>query len=930
MDTLSPNATLSHYRIVSKIGAGGMGEVYLAQDTKLDRRVALKILPADVASNRVRMERFIREAKSAAALSHPNIAQIFEIGEHAGTHYIAMEFVDGVTLREKIHRERTELSKLLRHLQHVAEGLAKAHAAGIVHRDLKPENIMITRDGHAKILDFGLAKLIEPTGQKPDPEGGLDSISSTEADTAILQQHSTPGTIMGTVGYMSPEQAQGKIGEIDHRSDIFSFGCILFETVTRRKPFEGDSIIKKLHRLVYEPAPPIEEFNPAAPVDLKRIVRRCLEKDPEDRYQSIKDVAFELKDVRSQLGKDAHRDTSVEERSSGQSASVSLTESISSEKQIATSEIPSRTRDSFVKTKHLTLGIAAVVVALIVATAGIIAYWRLFYAQRKIAPPQPLKMTRLTSSGNVTRAVISPDGKFLSYVESDGEQQSLWTRQIATNSNVQVVQPAATDYFDVTFTPDGNYLYFLAQAANDQAASLYRVPALGGTTVPVFNKVTDAISFSADGRHIAFQRYDVRTTESSLIIANADGTDEHKVASRSGHEWFAMRGPAWSPDGKSIVCGVGDDRFQRQMTLVVINVLDQTNSALTTERWDSIGRSVWLGDGSGIVFTASESGTTATRQIWHVSYPGGVARRLTQDLNSYLDVSITDDSSALVTAQTDLTSNIWVSPTLDIARARQLPGSRDDGAAGVSWTPEGRIVYVSSASGNTEIWIMNQQGAELRQLTNDGATKFAPTVSPDGRYVVFVSELTGAHLWRVDIGGGNPTQLTNGNYDTAPRISPDGQWVVYSSYNSGKLTLWKVPLSGGTPVQVTDLWSSEPDISRDGKFVACIHNDARSAARLLVLPFNGVGSPQMFDIPQNLHWSGGLRWMPDGRSLTYIERRGSSTNLWGQPLEGGPPKLLAEFKENGILHREWSFNNKQVAVVRGTTRTDVVLIRNFR
>src|SRR6266446_8976117 len=199
--------SLSHYRIVCKIGAGGMGEVYLAQDTKLERKVALKILPSDVASNRERMERFIREAKSAAALSHPNIAQIFEIGEDAGTHFIAMEFIDGVTLREKIHREHTELGKLLRHLQHVAEGLAKAHAAGIVHRDLKPDNIMITRDGHAKILDFGLAKLIEP---QPLPGG-----DSSDVATAVLPQHSTPGTVMGTVGYMSPEQAQGKTKEID-------------------------------------------------------------------------------------------------------------------------------------------------------------------------------------------------------------------------------------------------------------------------------------------------------------------------------------------------------------------------------------------------------------------------------------------------------------------------------------------------------------------------------------------------------------------------------------------------------------------------------------------------------------------------------------------------------------------------------------------
>src|SRR6266540_117483 len=292
-EILTANSTISHYRIVSKIGAGGMGVVYLAQDTKLDRKVALKILPADLASNRDRMDRFVREAKSAAALSHPNIAQIFEIGEHDGTHFIAMEFIDGVTVREKIHRERTELRKLLRYLQHVAEGLAKAHAAGIVHRDLKPDNIMITRDGHAKILDFGLAKLIE---RQPVPDA-----DSSELATAVMPHHSIPGTVMGTVGYMSPEQAQGKTKEIDQRSDIFSFGCILFEAVTGKKPFEGDSIIKSLHKVVYEPAPPIADFNPSAPAELQRIVRRCLAKDPDERYQSIKEVAIELKELRREM-----------------------------------------------------------------------------------------------------------------------------------------------------------------------------------------------------------------------------------------------------------------------------------------------------------------------------------------------------------------------------------------------------------------------------------------------------------------------------------------------------------------------------------------------------------------------------------------------------------------------------------------------------
>ena len=279
-----------------------MGEVYLAQDTKLDRKVALKILTADVASNRDRIERFIREAKSAAALSHPNIAQIFEIGEHDGTHYIAMEYIDGVTLREKIHREKTELRKLLRYLQHVAEGLSKAHSSGIVHRDLKPDNIMITRDEHAKVLDFGLAKLNEGrSDRETGRRGEEDPTIALSPRRPVPPSLSTPGMIMGTVGYMSPEQAQGKINEIDQRSDIFSFGCILFEAATGKKPFEGDSVIKSLHSLIYEPAPQIKDLNPSAPADLQRIIRRCLAKDREARYQSIKEVAIELKDLRRDL-----------------------------------------------------------------------------------------------------------------------------------------------------------------------------------------------------------------------------------------------------------------------------------------------------------------------------------------------------------------------------------------------------------------------------------------------------------------------------------------------------------------------------------------------------------------------------------------------------------------------------------------------------
>jgi len=287
---------LGRYEIRSKIGEGGMGEVYLAEDTRLRRNVALKILLAELASNKDRMRRFEQEAQAAAALNHPNIATIYEIGEDEGTHFIAMEFIDGVTLRRKIYEERVSLSRLLKYLNQVAEGLSKAHAAGIVHRDLKPDNIMITRDDYAKVLDFGLAKLVEAQRSAGDTDSGPGEVA-----TALMQQYSTPGMIMGTIGYMSPEQASGRVNEIDHRSDIFSFGCILFEAATGQRAFEGKDPWDSLHKIVHAPTPRLKEVNPLAPDDLQRVLRRCLAKEPEKRYQSMKEVALEIDDLQQEL-----------------------------------------------------------------------------------------------------------------------------------------------------------------------------------------------------------------------------------------------------------------------------------------------------------------------------------------------------------------------------------------------------------------------------------------------------------------------------------------------------------------------------------------------------------------------------------------------------------------------------------------------------
>ena len=369
--SLAPHTRVDRYEIRSLLGKGGMGEVYLAEDMRLHRKVALKVLPAAVAANQDRMRRFEREAEAAAALNHPNIAHIYEIGVAAGVNFIAMELVDGVTLRAKIHSERAELRKLLKYLQQVAEGLAKAHAAGIVHRDLKPDNIMITQDDYAKILDFGLAKLIEP--ERPL---GVDSVAASEAGTAIMAQQSSAGMVMGTAGYMSPEQAQGKVKEIDQRSDIFSFGCILFEAVTGQKPFEGEDILDSLHKIVHAATPQIKEKNANAPHELQRIVRRCLAKDPDERYQTIKDVALELKEVRQGMAGPAEIDTtgpsSVGTETSGRRTTEQSAPSTSSAEYLV-NQIKSHKRS------------AAIALAALVITAAALLYFFYFKHNRKPA-----------------------------------------------------------------------------------------------------------------------------------------------------------------------------------------------------------------------------------------------------------------------------------------------------------------------------------------------------------------------------------------------------------------------------------------------------------------------------------------------------------------------------------------------------------------
>src|ERR1044072_772527 len=361
MKELLPNTNISHYRIVSKLGAGGMGEVYLAVDSRLDRKVALKILSAELATNHDRMRRFTQEAKAAAALNHPNIAHIYEIGEHEGASFIAMEFVDGKTLRERIHKEKCNLRTLVKDLFQVAGGLAKAHDAGIVHRDLKPDNIMITSDGHAQILDFGLAKLSEP---------GLADTGSEDATQRVL---TNPGVVMGTVGYMSPEQAKAK--PVDSRSDVFSFGCLLYEATTGHKPFVAESTIDTLHKIIHDPAPAITDYNPAAPAELQRVIRKCLAKEPEKRYQSIRYTANDLEDLIVEMKGMGDVDLSVAPSSLSSASPRNLTGSMAAAASTAASGQTGSSAEYIVAGISRHKLAAALVVAMLLSGAAFFSYY---------------------------------------------------------------------------------------------------------------------------------------------------------------------------------------------------------------------------------------------------------------------------------------------------------------------------------------------------------------------------------------------------------------------------------------------------------------------------------------------------------------------------------------------------------------------------
>jgi eukaryotic-like serine/threonine-protein kinase len=943
-ETIFLNTTIGHYKIVAKLGAGGMGEVYLAEDMRLRRKVALKILPGELASNKDRMRRFEQEAQAAASLNHPNIAHIYEIGEREGVNFIAMEFIDGQTLRERIHSTQTDLAKLLRYLQHAAEGLAKAHTAGIVHRDLKPDNIMVTRDGHAKILDFGLVKLIEP--QQMSGNG------SSEVATAIMQQHSTPGTVIGTVGYMSPEQAQGRVQDVDHRSDIFSFGCILYEAATGQRAFAGKDALDSLHKIVHAPTPQISDINPAAPVELQRIVRRCLAKDPDKRYQSIREVAIEIEELREEL----KRSTDLHDSAYGTTGSFAPASASTDPQSTASPSAPISTQIPASPTssaevliseikRHKTGVVVIAALAVLLIAAGAYGIYKLVGSRPPTSGPTQMKISRLTTGGRVGNAVIdgetaiSPDGKYVVFVTAEAGKQALWVRQVSTSSLVQIAPPAEATFLGNTFSRDGELVYFTRFDEQNPLGALYQVPVLGGTPRKVLGNVTSAITFSPDSKRFAFSRFAPQQGESYLMAANADGSGEQILAMRKQPQFFSTYGLSWSPDGKMVACGIGINGGASPAQLVAVPVNSGAERVLNSQDFGFVFHVLWLPDGSGLVLTATPKESSTRIQVFFVSYPSGQVRKITNDLNTYgqSSLGITEDGKTIVTTQNESSAQIFVlDANKDSSQAARVSNGKYDGVTGLAWTPDARIVYVAQTGESIDIWSMGADGVNQKQLTVDGEFKISPNVSPDGRYVVFGGTRSGvSNLWRMDLDGSNLKQLMPGNVSSFfPIVSPDGAWVIFNSARAGNLGLWKVGIDGGEPQQLTDTLSLFPAISPDGKWIAFFSLDAAAGGKpkIVIMPFNGGPAIKSFDISPafNPDANPTLRWTPDGNSLTYVDQFNGADNIWSQPVDGGTRKLLTNFKSDRISFFAWSRDGKRLAISRGPLTTDVILIKDFK
>lgn len=919
--------TLGRYKIRKKIGAGGMGEVYLAHDEQLDRNVALKVLLPEFCCDAERVQRFKSEAKAASSLNHPGIITIHEIGEQNERLYIATEYVGGETLREKIENDDLTFGDSIKIAEQVADALATAHAAGIVHRDIKPENIMVRPDGYVKILDFGLAKPIFLS-------------KTTGAEDATVQLIKTqPGMVMGSVRYMSPEQARGK--DTDERTDIWSLGIVLYEMLTGTNPFEGDTISDSLAALIHVEPQPIE----AAPEEMQRIIRKALRKEVSERYQSIKDFSLDLKDLRTRIEHDSaehntgrftsttavsryatsENPTLIHRTTSARNASA---EPGANRRKTAANRRENQSRRRFFLPIVFFAALAVAVLSVIYALPSLF--------DEKTAKFDSIQVSRLTDTGNAHQAAISPDGKLVSFVNIQSGRQSLNVRQVATGSAVEVVPPGDAEIMQPTFTSDGDYIYYVS--INRQIGTLFQVSTLGGESKKLVTDVDSKITFSPDGKKIAFFRHNPNEGGDTIYTADKDGANLQPIIHTREIGFDKFTGMDWSPDGGKLLVGVfkASSESPNKVQIATVNLADKNFRLLGEKSWQAANSFQWFKDGSGFLFLGKPE-MSETLQIWRTDYPRGETKQITTDTSDYASLSLAAGANSMVTTKVDTISSFW-SLLPKSNELKQISGESKTLAAkvGISCSPNGKLFYSKKTGEEVNIFSMNEDGSGEKQLTSGARYNYEPVAAPDGKYVVFSSNRDGFfNLWRIDAGGENPLRLTNfsGGADSQIDITPDGKTVLFTRHSSdhGKSVVMKVRITGGEAAPLLPETQSSalmPRVSPDGKYLAyqTFHYDTEKAQFDSTVKISSLGGEPQNDkiskeIEFGLHYP--IEWMSDGKSLTYINTSGVD-NIWSLSVENKKETPLTKFNSGNITSFTWSSDGKKLYIVRGIYNSDLV------